>query len=228
MEKTTVISKIKDLLANTIDLHDIVSLKWQTYAKEQDIQIFNQKAMRVSKIDDNGLIDTVIEYDRYLTNLEELRIFSEFDCPGFIVNTRIKAQNSILDKLDDYCTYSDHKGEVPVNKCFNDLFGIRIITDCQDLTYDDIEQCVRPYDCLSIEDKSFSKGVSKANYIAVHIYFKGKGPNEERNKKFRWELQIWTKQQEANNQKLHLKHRFKYRDWESEVSRDDSTQDNPK
>ena len=175
MEKTNVLLKIKELLASIIDLHDIVSLKWQTYTEEQGIQVFNQKAMRVSKIEGNGLIETVIEYDRYLTNLEELRVLSEYDSPGFIVNARIKAQNSILDKLDDYCTYSDHKGEVPVNKCFNDLFGIRIITDCQDLTYEDIEQCVRPYDCLLIEDKSFSKGVSKENYIAVHIYFKGEG-----------------------------------------------------
>lgn len=45
---------------------------------------------------------------------------------GQIINTRVKTHNSIEYKIENY--RSNHEdGKIPINKCLNDLYGIRII-----------------------------------------------------------------------------------------------------
>ena len=75
--------------------------------------------------------------------------------------------------------------EEPINKCFNDLFGVRIIFN-YDFSFDDInnvfEKIKSDYDInLKCIDSS------KKDYVATHIYFKIDNYN------FPWELQIWSK-----------------------------------
>ena len=90
------------------------------------------------------------------------------------------------------------------------------------MTYGDIEQCVSRCnsDDLILEDKNFS-AVESNGYIAAHIYFRGL--TEDRNQKFRWELQIWRTRDEQGNQESHRTHRYRYRDWGSTVKDDDKT-----
>lgn len=219
MDVDSVIEQLRILIDEIIELHSHISDKWIVHARDNNVILFNQKSKKVSDAK-NEIMTAIMEYDTFLTESEELRTLSERSSEGFIVNTRIKAQNSILEKKEDYCVYGVHKGKVSINKCFNDLFGARVIVDCDNLSYETVEKLCDSYDCLKIENKNFEMSESKDNYVAIHIYIKGRGKSEDINRVFRWELQIWTKRQESNNQEQHERHRFKYRRWELEVKRD--------
>lgn len=52
--------------------------------------------------------------------------FKQFNTENAKVNIRTKAKNSIEYKIKNYIENHEN-GKVPINKCLNDLFGIRII-----------------------------------------------------------------------------------------------------
>ncbi|MCQ2070948.1 MAG: hypothetical protein MJZ68_07440 [archaeon] len=213
MENNEAIDGIRSLLDEVIDLHDGFSRQWADHSERNGLTMFNQKKVQVADLERNGLMDTVLCYDSFLSDSIGMDLFSDIE--GAEIDHRVKAQNSILEKLEYYCRYSHEKGKVSVNKCFNDLFGIRITLDCPSLRYEDISQCVDQYgDVLAIEDKGFSRHCSETEYLATHIYIRGRGPAEVKNRLFRWELQVWSAHQERNNHLLHERHRFKYRGWE--------------
>lgn len=91
--------------------------------------------------------------------------FKKFNSENATVNIRTKAKNSIEFKIENYMKNHEN-GKVPINKCFNDLLGIRIICNKQ-LTYDEILKLVdTKYSNLKCIDSS------KDEYKATHIYFK--------------------------------------------------------
>ncbi len=97
------------------------------------------------------------------------------------VTARVKAQNSIEFKIQNYKTERHEFGKIPINKCINDLFGIRIFLR-EPLTFDEVYSFIEDtypnrYRCIDS---------SKFDYKAVHLYFK------ENNQSFPWELQIWN------------------------------------
>ena len=119
------------------------------------------------------------------------------------VTSRVKAQNSIEFKLENYVT--NHEcGNIPLKKCMNDLLGIRIVTD-DIFTFDDVKQYM---------EASFPKNKcinsSKGSYIATHVYF------EKGNNFFPWELQIWMKKDEKSNFASHQEYKQAYTKWERE------------
>jgi len=74
-------------------------------------------------------------------------------------------RNSIEYKLNNYIK-NHNEGEEPINKCFNDIFGIRIVLE-NNIKYDEIKEFVdNKYDYLKCIDSS------KGDYVATHIYFK--------------------------------------------------------
>ena len=96
-------------------------------------------------------------------------------------------------------------GEVPLNKCFNDLYGIRIIFP-QSISYKEIKKFVDE----KYKGKLKCYNASKGKYIATHIYFKNG------NNSFQWELQIWNKENEKNNINSHEQYKQGYTKWEEE------------
>lgn len=121
------------------------------------------------------------------------------------VNSRVKAQNSIEYKIYNYITEKHEYGEVALNKCFNDLYWIRIIFK-NDVEYNVIKKFI---------DEKY-KGtlkcynVSKGDYVATHVYFK------EDNYSFQWELQIWNKSNYKSNIISHEHYKQDYTKWEEE------------
>ena len=97
-------------------------------------------------------------------------------------------------------------GRIPINKCFNDLYGIRIIFE-QDIDHNDIKEFIRNKykGKLKCIDSSKEEG-----YIATHVYFK------KDNYSFLWELQIWDKTHEKSNIALHEQYKQEYTKWESD------------
>lgn len=113
--------------------------------------------------------------------------------------SRVKQNNSALYKID---TYMNEKQDGPINKCFNDLFGCRIIVN-NDYELDYL---------LSLINKLYPDlkctNASKNGYKAIHIYF------HNGNFVFPWELQIWLQKDEENNRQSHKLYKQGYTEWE--------------
>ena len=91
------------------------------------------------------IIDSIWKY-RALVNDEIINIMfnlNMIDYEKSSVTSRVKAQNSIEFKLDNYVTNHEY-GKIPLKKCMNDLLGIRIIID-DIFTYDDIKEYCTTY-----------------------------------------------------------------------------------
>jgi len=177
--------------------------KWQNSPYYSHI---NLKINLVYNLSDNEtLLNTIFNYREFINeNTIQLLIdFKQFNSEKSKVNIRAKTKNSIEYKISNYIK-NHESGEIPINKCLNDLFGIRIICS-EKLTYNEISNFINEhYNNLKCIDSS------KQDYKATHIYFK------QDNFNFQWELQIWNKVDEINNINSHEKYKQDYVRWENE------------
>lgn len=156
-------------------------------------------------LDNELILETVFNYREFIneSNIQLIMDFKQFNTENSKVNIRTKTKNSIEYKIKNYIENHEN-GEIPIDKCLNDLFGIRIIMNKR-LTYNQIIEFVRTkYKNLKCIDSS------KKEYKATHIYFK------QDNFNFQWELQIWNKEDENNNINSHEKYKQDYVKWERE------------
>ncbi len=193
-----------DKLINFIQTEYIdFTKKWE---KSYNYSKINLKSTLVCDVLENKiLLDAIINYREFINenNIQLVMDFKQFSTEKSKVNIRTKAKNSIEYKIKNYIENHEN-GKVPINKCFNDLFGIRMI--CKDeLTYTKIADLINnKYSDLKCIDSS------KKDYRATHIYFK------KDNFSFQWELQIWNKADEKNNIESHEKYKQDYVRWENE------------
>lgn len=179
--------------------YSLMNNKWKKYNN----RIINLRKKQIDDIFSNqNLLDNVYDYQSFLNDnsfdvskrLEELEIKSE-------KKMRIKTLNSIQDKIERYKKKLD--GKVSINKCLNDIMGMRITTN-QFYKFEEIETIIKDnfpmLKCINSD---------KGNYRGTHIYFR----NDD-NFKYPWELQIWFKGNEAINTKSHAEHKQKYVSWE--------------
>ena len=166
----------------------------------------NLKNNQVCDLLENKLIlDTIVNYREFINqnNIQLLMDFKKFNSKNATVNIRTKAKNSIEFKIENYIKNHEN-GKVPISKCFNDLFGIRIICS-EELSFDKVLELINTkYNNLKCIDST------KNDYKATHIYFK------KDNYAFQWELQVWNKLDEANNIISHEKYKQDYVRWENE------------
>lgn len=198
-----IFDELKDLIDYIQSVYSNITDEWLRNAK---IRI-NLKKTRVSDIDIDGTIyQTIMEYIQLLNNRSAditLKLFFVCSCK---VTARVKSQKSIEFKIQNYKTSRHAYGKVPINKCVNDLFGVRIILDTP-LTFKEI--------CTFLEETYQEKyrciNSSKFDYKAVHIYFK------ENNQTFPWELQIWNRSNVESNFVSHKNYKQEYTTWEKEI-----------
>ena len=167
----------------------------------------NQRKNLVKDIKNNNeILNTILDYRVFLNenHLDIKIVFDQLHLQSE-VNSRVKAQNSIEYKLNNYMTEKHEYGEEALNKCLNDLYGIRIIFK-DNIEYNVIKEFVeRKY-----KGKLKCYDASKGNYVATHIYFK------EDNYSFQWELQIWDDAHYASNIISHEYYKQDYTKWEEE------------
>lgn len=120
-----------------------------------------------------------------------------------IVSSRVKSLNSIQYKIKNYKMYHEN-GKIPLKKCLNDIFGIRIILN--EINYEEVYIALK----IKYPNLKIIKSV-KGNYKAIHIYF-----GNDNNMNFQWELQVWNKKQEKVNLLSHTKYKQEYTKWEQE------------
>lgn len=180
-----------------------LTTKWE---KSEYYTKINLKTNQVFNLIENKLIlDIIVNYREFINqnNIQLLMDFKKFNSKSSTVNIRTKAKNSIEFKIENYIK-NHEDGKVPISKCFNDLFGIRIICS-EKLTFDEVSKLINTkYHNLKCIDST------KNDYKATHIYFK------KDNYAFQWELQVWNKIDEVNNIISHEKYKQDYVRWENE------------
>lgn len=177
--------------------------KWEQSNYYSKINLKNTVVCDI--LENKVLLDAIINYREFINenNIQLVLDFKQFTTEKSKVNIRTKAKNSIEYKIKNYMENHEN-GKVPINKCFNDLFGIRIIVK-DGLTYNEIENLItNKYSNLKCINSS------KKDYKATHIYFK------KNNFSFQWELQIWNKIDEINNIQSHERYKQDYVRWENE------------
>ena len=167
----------------------------------------HQKSKLVKDINsDNNILNAIFNYRQFINekHLALKLLFNELNIKSEI-NSRVKAQNSIEYKINNYMSEKHEYGKVPLNKCFNDLYGIRIIFD-EMINFEDIKNFVES----RYKGKLKCYDASKRNYVATHMYFK------KDNYSFQWELQIWDREHERTNIVSHEQYKQDYTKWEKE------------
>lgn len=193
-----------DKLINFIQIEYMqLTDKWEQSSNYFKINLKNNLVCDL--LDNQLILDTIVNYREFINqnNIQLATAFIKFNSNNAKVNTRTKAKNSIEFKIKNY-TENHEDGKVPISKCFNDLFGIRIICE-EDLMFNEISKLIdTKYEKLKCIDSS------KGEYKATHIYFK------KDNYAFQWELQVWNKKDEINNINSHAKYKQDYIKWENE------------
>lgn len=190
---------IKFIQIEYTDLSD----KWEEsnyYAK------INWKNTLVYELLENEkTLNIIFNYREFINenNIKLVMDFKQFNTDIAKVNIRAKLRNSIEFKIKNYILNHEN-GEIPINKCLNDLFGIRIICK-KEISNTQINELIKnKFPNLKCIDSS------KKDYKATHIYFK------KDNFSFPWELQIWNEINEKNNIYSHEKYKQDYVRWEKE------------
>lgn len=151
------------------------------------------------------MLNVVFNYREFINenNIKLFLDFKQFNTENAKINIRTKAKNSIEYKIKNYMENHEN-GKIAINKCLNDLFGIRIICTKRLEKAQIVELVKSKFRKLKCIDSS------KQKYKAIHIYFK------QDNFNFQWELQIWNKEDEINNINSHEKYKQDYIRWEKE------------
>lgn len=128
---------------------------------------------------------------------------------SLLLESRVKTEISLLDKLERYMFSNSEKGQVKVVKCINDLVGFRKI-----LPHD---VYVSLYDMMNtggssvfneldpnVSIRCLPGGSKKSSYKAVHVYIQCESYI------FPWEIQFWDIQNEKNNRNSHEQYKQSY------------------
>lgn len=195
--------ELKQLIDIIQDHFDAINKKWK---QSSDYLPLNMKKNRVEDIyKDESLLLYVFNYRKFINDnitgmvdtIQEQKFLN-------VVNTRVKALNSIQYKIQNY--YFNHEnGKIALKKCLNDIFGIRMIFD-EHINFNEIKTYIeKEFPNLKCIESS------RGNYYAIHIYF-----GNDDNYKFQWELQLWDKEHEKINLESHARYKQDYTKWEQE------------
>lgn len=210
-------SEIQKLIREIYILHNEFSVSWIDKIATLGFELmnFNKKQVRhISNVIEDRevfLIDNMF-YRLIKSYMNELEIFTvtndlEFDYTELDLRTRIKQNESVVNKLQYYRIGKAGKGAFNLNKCLNDLFGIRIIIEGFDHNCRYFKDMC---DGLNLEynNRIRMMNSSKNDYKATHIYIYG-----EKNNYFPWELQVWNKNDMSSNVVSHALHKQEYTAW---------------
>ena len=144
----------------------------------------------------------------YMKTLDELymkimlRINEECN---LIIRGRVKSTESINLKMSKKA--KQDSGKFSINRCLNDLLGLRIIDSNYNKNIVILEEYLNELkDNQNIRIRNLNR--ENKGYRAYHIYFRGLD-----NRYFPVELQIWNKHNEDTNLKSHEMYKKEYTSW---------------
>lgn len=183
--------------------YDRINDNWK---KSNKYFSLNMKRTKVQDFNKNeSLLNYIFDYRNFINeNVIEMMRDIQYSKFHNIVNSRVKALNSIQYKIDNY-NKNHENGKIPIKKCLNDIFGLRMIFE-EDIDYDKIKTLLsNKFPNLKCIESI------RGSYQAIHIYF-----GNDNNKNFQWELQLWDKKHEKSNLESHAKYKQDYTKWEME------------
>lgn len=206
-----------ELFVNEIlKLHQSFSDNWR---ETSNSKLINLKKARIhtmlnEKVFNKEFLEIVDEYhlllNRQFSNLSEIQY--DFESEIWEIRSRVKQKDSIINKLFHYSENQAGAG-YPLNKCLNDIMGYRLMIDGIDITSDETQGL-----CEKIASKEGLRSYyqDKNGYQGIHFYF-----NNSNNFNFPWELQIWSKDNELDNERLHSDHKAKrsYISWPNDYNK---------
>lgn len=194
---------LDQLIDKLLPLYNTINESW---GKMDSFNSINLKKKSIADIQKEQKIwNSILQYRKFMAahQLDVLQEISSLQSDVSRISVRIKQLNSIEYKIYRY-NVGELRGKVPINKCLNDLFGMRIIMD-DSFTHDDLKEHIEEsYPDMKLTD------ASKKEYVASNLYIK---PS---NQLFPWELQIWKKEDERNNLESHKLYKQDYTSWENE------------
>ena len=201
---------IVDFVKKVLDFYSQIDNS--LYIEGKRINLRNEEIKEVSLDYDESFyfnfFNAVSEYrERLKQNLAHSDINSLLQSSGdnFVIESRIKNINSIFSKIYQYINLKKEKGNVAINKCLNDLFGLRIVLPFAKQS--DIKVHLESF----IKDSGYKFKIidaSKLEYKAIHLYiFKD-------NYSLPWEIQFWLLKNDASNRESHAKYKQSYTSWE--------------
>ena len=195
--------ELKVLIQEIQTQYDYINDDWKNNVNYFPLNMKQKKVDDVYK--DDKLLLHVFNYRKFINdNISDILKNIDPSMYSNVINSRVKALNSIQYKIQNYETNHEN-GKIPLKKCLNDILGFRIIIS-NDLdfgkTKETIEACFPGIKCIISE---------RGKYKAIHVYF---GNNNNMN--FQWELQVWDKIHEKSNLESHAKYKQDYTKWEHE------------
>lgn len=194
---------LDQLIDKLLPLYNTINESWKKMDSFNSINLKKKSIADIQK--EQKIWNSILQYRKFMAahQLDVLQEISSLQSDVSRISVRIKQLNSIEYKIYRY-NVGELRGKVPINKCLNDLFGMRIIMD-DSFTHDDLKEHIEEsYPDMKLTD------ASKKEYVASHLYIK---PS---NQLFPWELQIWKKEDERNNLESHKLYKQDYTSWENE------------
>lgn len=169
------------------------------------LNLSKEKVKRISIENDKDFYFQFLnEIFKYRERIKDIISLNNIEFFNYNEN-RIKNINSIVSKLFQYIEVKNEKGEVSINKCLNDLFGVRISVPL--FRFKKMKKLVNEIN-EHFDSQYKVYNASKQEYKAIHFYiFKD-------NYTFRWEIQFWLKRHDAANRNSHAKYKQAYTSWE--------------
>lgn len=210
------LEKINVLIATIQAYYLICNDSWHKEYPESSFNMSKYEVKDIPKM--SSLLSYIYLYRTFLLNnsidSELKKLFLDnLDLKEANLSVRIKNDNSLQDKIDRYNREEHHNyGKNPINKCLNDILGIRIIVE-EDIDYEALKLYLKEkYNDI----RTTVSNPTGSNYIAVHVYF-GRGDNTN----FRWELQIWDNKHAKANEESHRIYKQNYKVWESNIQKEE-------
>lgn len=205
--------RIFNLLQQVCDEHNQFSQKFSGFLtlnlnKREVRHIFTEISSKLL-IDENFYSNMSL----YCSAALEFQIIADFEYrfADLGLSSRIKQDSSRVFKLYHYRVTKKEAGKVALNKCLNDLYGLRIIIEDFDYECPVFRQCFEYFKSKNPNSKFKLENSSKIDYKGIHIYMFG-----EKNIYFPWEMQIWNKNDEVTNKISHTEHKQEYTKWSEE------------
>ncbi len=202
-------AQFKPIIDAIVTTQNELIILWDKFCKDNGVDRFNQRKKKVREIDsDISLSDCVYRFRSFLVGKSNF-FETHLTTAGIPYRIRVKNINSIADKISRYMEKAE-QGEIQINKCLNDILGLRIITE-KSYPCDVIQKYILEwYGNNQTRVRVYDSSKPNEAYVGTHLYFHYDNLN------FDWELQIWHKDVAITNEESHNKYKQSYTNWENE------------
>lgn len=196
-------------------MFNLILSKYNEYCIEWDklySQRINLKKKCICDIYNIKKSEFTLEFIKYINSFKEIAEDIEFDLicefgqniqttENFKFISRIKTTESLIQKV--LKKMKEDEGKFSINKCINDLLGLRIIDGDYKENKKYIDNIIEELKKAGFKIKNIERDLV-TGYKAYHIYI------IRNNYTFPIEIQIWDKEHEQKNIDLHSKHKEDY------------------